>query len=116
MDRNETIHLHNIVPWSRRDGDDSSQSLLPLIHPPLPAGGKPAMPARRASRSSLPISACISVLRSQMSQILRNELKALYQKKVNIATIGVQVRTTRPRMVWCCSVGVLEVISNPHRL
>lgn len=115
MERNETIHLRNIVPWSTRDGDDSSQSLLPLIHPPLPAGGKPAMPARRVSRSSLPISACLSVLRSQMSQILRNELKALYQK-VNIATMGVQVRTMRLRMVWCCSVRVLEVISNPHRL
>lgn len=73
------------------------------------------MPARNLSWSYLPNSSCNLVLRSQMSQTIISDLKVLCQKKVNIV-IGVQVRTMRTRIIWYCSAGVQEVISNPHCL
>lgn len=107
-----------IILWhSPEEVETTPHSLYCLFFmPPLPVGGNTAMSARNLSWSYLPNSSCNSVLRSQMSQTIISDLKVLCQKKVDIVTIGVQVRTVRTSIIWYCSAGVQEVISNPHCL
>lgn len=83
MDRNETIYLHNTVPQSRRDEDDSSQSSLTLIHPTLPVGGNTTQHK------------CVLVFPANLSLHLTAE-------KSNVTNINEQVKSFMPEQGEHC--------------